>query len=55
MLLISLPPAAPAPLALTVAGVAAAVKFGLLAICLVYFLAALIQLGLARLSPKSQT
>jgi hypothetical protein len=49
MLLISLPPAAPAPLALTVAGVAAAVKFALLGVCLVYFLTALAALGLARL------
>jgi hypothetical protein len=53
MLLISLPPAEPAPLALTVAGVAAAVKFALLAVCLVYFMAARARLGLARLSSKS--
>ncbi len=48
LLLNSLPPAAPAPLALTVAGLAAAVKFGLLAVCLIYVAAALIRLGLAR-------
>ncbi|MBL8056894.1 MAG: hypothetical protein JNK29_09365 [Anaerolineales bacterium] len=53
MLLTSLPPAAPAPWALTVAGLAAAVKFGLLAVGLIYFAAALVRLGLARLAPKA--
>lgn len=52
LLLNSLPPATPAAAALTGAGLAAALKFGLLAVCLIYFLAALAGLGLRRLKPN---
>lgn len=48
MLLSALPPAAPAALALPVAGAAAAIKFGLLAVCLLYLVAALAARGLSR-------
>lgn len=49
VLLTNLPPAAPSTLWLTISTAATNIKFGLLGVCLVYFVAALIWLGVQRL------
>lgn len=51
ILLNSLPPAAASTALLTLSGVLSSIKFGLLIVCVVYVLAALVPWGLRRLKP----